>query len=52
MGLRNKVIANVSIGESPSDLIVDPNEPWIYVANFGPNTVSVIHVDIQSGGEY
>ena len=35
-------IANVTVGESPSDIDVDESRNVAYVANAGPNTVSII----------
>ena len=38
----NKVIANVSVGDSPDDVAVTPDGNKVYVTNSDSNTVSVI----------
>jgi YVTN family beta-propeller protein len=41
-GIENKVIANISVGDSPGAIGINPQTNMIYVANYMSNTVSVI----------
>ena len=38
----NKVIKTINVGDFPSGLQYNPNNKYIYVANFGSDDVSVI----------
>jgi len=40
----NKVIANISVGKHPQGVAFDPSNGYIYVANAGSDTVSVISI--------
>ncbi|HJU13366.1 MAG TPA: hypothetical protein VJ792_02805 [Candidatus Nitrosotalea sp.] len=41
-GSTNKIVANVTVGNSPNDIVFNPNTNLLYVANSGSNNVSVI----------
>jgi YVTN family beta-propeller protein len=46
-GLHNKVVANITVRESPSAVAVNPNTNIVYVANSVSDTVSVIDGSIN-----
>ena len=39
---NNTVIKKVGVGDEPQSIAVDPNLPFVYVANAADNTVTVI----------
>jgi len=43
-GATTKVIANISVGKHPQGVAFDPSNGYIYVANAGSDTVSVIFI--------
>ncbi|MGA1975344.1 MAG: beta-propeller fold lactonase family protein [Conexivisphaerales archaeon] len=41
-GAVGTVVGTVTVGDQPHSVAYDPSNGYLYVANFGPNTVSVI----------
>jgi large repetitive protein len=45
---ENKVVATVTVGAYPGGVAVSPNSDYVYVANSGANTVSVINASLNT----
>jgi YVTN family beta-propeller protein len=42
-GSKNSVISTIRVGINPYGVVYDPANHDIYVADYGSNTISVIH---------